>query len=156
MPPLAIIAALAVQGSDLQVAGSETRSMMFMDLYELTVSDPDGRLTPGDLSDESVPKTIAIKVLYDGSVPEIPKGWSEELMPALPGEEWRDLREAYRALGEGDEIVLTYRPDQGTRIEKNGKTIVGEPGHEAAAAALDVWFGETPVSDDIKNAILAD
>ena len=138
----------------LSVAGSETRSMMLMDLYELTVLDPDGRLTEADLSDTDTPKRIEIKVLYGGDVPDIPEGWSSELAPALPGEEWRDLREAYQGLTEGDEIVCEYRPGEGTRIEKNGKQVVGEPGYEATAAALDVWFGDTPVSEDIKSAFL--
>ena len=138
----------------LSVVGSETRSMMLMALYELTVLDPDGRLTEADLSDEDMPKRIEIKVLHGGDVPDIPEGWSSELAPALPGEEWRDLREAYQGLTEGDEIVCEYRPGEGTRIEKNGEQVVKEPGYEATAAALDVWFGDTPVSEDIKSAFL--
>ena len=156
---LGALLALTVQSGEVQslsVVGSETRSMLLFDLYELTVLDPDGRLSASDLEDETVPKRIEIKVLYDGDVPEIPEGWSEELTPVLPGEEWNDLREAYRSLGEGDEIVLDYRPGEGTRIEKNGRQVVKEPGHEATAAALDVWFGDTPVSEDIKEAFLGD
>ena len=154
----ALLAAAALQSeaNALKAAGSETRSMMLMDLYELSVFDADGRLTEADLADESQAFRIEIEVLYGGDVPDIPEGWSSELKPVLPDGEWADLRAGYENLSEGDRVVLAYDPDQGTVIEKNGEEVVREPGFKLTANTLDIWFGDTPVSEDIKAAFLGD
>lgn len=139
---------------DLRDAGTATRSMFFTDIYEVTVSDPDGRLTEADLNDESVPRKVTLNVLYDGSVPDIPEGWSEELEPALSEQRMSTVRSAYKDLEQGDTVVLAYEPGYGSVLRVNGDP-VASGGYELTAAFMDIWFGDTPVSEDIKSEIMA-
>jgi hypothetical protein len=152
---LAFLAALEVSLSGLQEAGTATRSMFFMDVYEVTVFDPDGNLTHADLDDESVPKRVVLDVLYGGDLPEIPEGWTSELEPALSDRRMATIRSAYRDLNEGDDIVLAYSPGVGSVLRVNGD-VVASGGYDLTAAFLDIWFGDTPVDEGIKSEFIGD
>ena len=141
--------------SEVQPAGTATRSMLFMDLYELTVMDADGQLTRADLDDEASPKKIEVDVLYGGDMPDIPKGWTSELEPALPDEKMEALRERYRSLEKGDVIRAAYEPGYGTVVSVGGDVVMSSGGYELMGAFLDIWFGDSPVSGDIKDALLS-
>lgn len=147
---------LCAAAAPLKKVGSTVRSKLFFDLYRITIFDEDRDFDEADLTEGDEPLRVELDVLYGGDVPDIPEGWSEELVPRLPGREMTDLRRAYRSLGKGDRIVLHYDPETGTTIAKNGETIVDEPGFELTAATLDIWFGDSPVSSSVKSAFLND
>lgn len=152
-----LAALLALQPSvsgAVQPAGTATRSMFFMDLYELTVMDTDGQLTQADLDDGASPKKLTVDVLYGGDLPDIPKGWTSELEPALSSGEMQTLRAAYRKLEKGDTIRAAYRPGTGTVVSVGGDVVLSSGGYELMAAFLDIWFGDTPVDDGIKDEFL--
>ena len=150
----ALLGTAAAQTDPLRSAGSETRSMFFTDCYSLEVMDPDGALTVGDLDDDSQPKRLRVTVLYDGDLPNMPEGWTEEIMPVLSVKDEQTLRAAYGELSEGDEIALDYAPGEGSTLTRNGEPILSHEGYALTAAMLDVWFGESPVDEDIKEAFL--
>lgn len=56
--PVAATADLSLKKTE-----SATRSMLFFDLYELTVYDPDGQLTRTDIRSADVPKRLELEVL---------------------------------------------------------------------------------------------
>ena len=155
---LAWFAAAAAQGvsvsSEVQPAGTATRSMLLMDLYELTVMDTDGQLTRTDLDDDGAPKKLTVDVLYGGDLPDIPKGLTSELEPALPASDTETLRGAYRDLEKGDTIRAAYQPCYGTVISVGGDVVLSSGGYELMAAFLDIWFGDSPVDEGIKEEFL--
>ena len=153
LPTPAIAQGVSVS-SEVQPAGTATRSMLFMDLYELTVMDADGQLTRADLDDDGQPKKLTVDVLYGGDLPDIPKGWTSELEPTLPSAEMRTLREAYRNLEKGDTIRAVYEPGYGTVVSVGGDVVLSPGGYALMGAFLDIWFGDTPVDDGIKDDFL--
>jgi len=56
---------------------------------------------------------------------------------------------------EGDEIALTWIPDQGTVVSVRGKDNGTIEGRDFADALFSVWLGANPVQDDLKAALLA-
>jgi hypothetical protein len=56
---------------------------------------------------------------------------------------------------EGDEIALTWIPDQGTVVNVRGKDNGTIEGRDFADALFSVWLGANPVQDDLKAALLA-
>jgi len=56
---------------------------------------------------------------------------------------------------EGDEIALTWIPDQGTVVNVRGRDNGTIEGRDFADALFSVWLGANPVQDDLKAALLA-
>lgn len=54
----------------------------------------------------------------------------------------------------GDEVLLDYIPDQGTRVSYNGTVRGVVPGADLFAALLRVWLGEHPADAELKPALL--
>ena len=135
-------------------AGSATRTIFFMDVYEVTIRTHDGSFNRSDLTALNEPKSVTIECLYDGDLPELPEGWTSELVPATEPATMDKIRTAYQGLGEGDRLTISYVPGGGTAVTRNGDHIVQTTDYDLMAAMLRVWFGDTPVSDDINEAFL--
>ena len=57
-------------------------------------------------------------------------------------------------LKKGDVIILDYVPTSGTRITINDKVKGVIEGADFYAGLLDIWLGEEPADDDLKDAML--
>ena len=55
---------------------------------------------------------------------------------------------------EGDDIVMTWVPDQGTRVSVRGTDRGVIEGRDFADALFAVWLGPDPVQDDLKKALV--
>jgi hypothetical protein len=55
---------------------------------------------------------------------------------------------------EGDEIVMTWIPDKGTKVTVRGTDRGMIEGRDFADALLAVWLGPAPVQEDLKKALL--
>ncbi len=55
---------------------------------------------------------------------------------------------------EGDEIVMTWVPDKGTKVTVRGTDRGLIEGRDFADALLAVWVGPVPVQEDLKKALL--
>ena len=58
-------------------------------------------------------------------------------------------------LTEGDEIIVEYRPTQGTFISINNVSILNTPTSDMFNYLVNVWIGKLPPSGEFKNAILS-
>jgi hypothetical protein len=57
-------------------------------------------------------------------------------------------------LKKGNEVLLDYIPEVGTRVTINGEEKGIIEGADFSTALLDVWLGEEPVDEDLKDAML--
>lgn len=55
---------------------------------------------------------------------------------------------------EGDQIVMTWLPDKGTKITVRGTDRGTIEGRDFADALFAVWLGPAPVQEDLKKALL--
>lgn len=55
---------------------------------------------------------------------------------------------------EGDQIVMTWLPDKGTKVTVRGTDRGMIEGRDFADALLAVWLGPAPVQEDLKKALL--
>ncbi len=108
------------------------------------------------LSAPDVPKALRVDVQYDPAVrPRIPIDWRRELVPNLNPAAVSSLQRAFAALQAGDVVLVAYIPEKGTEIRLNKSTIVKEGDHDVMLAFLDHWLGQRPVSEEIKNELMA-
>ena len=147
---------LDVGGRSLPLKSQATRSEMFglVDLYQVALYAPANISSVEGLRPKDVPKALRVEVQYNGSLPdEVPSGWRSELDPALNKEQSAKLRSAYAKLEPKDEILITYVPERGTTLRVSGNEVLTNAGYEVMAAFLDIWLGQTPVSEDVKDAL---
>ena len=57
-------------------------------------------------------------------------------------------------VSEGEEIVLTWLPDKGTKVTVRGTDRGTIEGRDFADALFAVWIGPNPVQDDLKKALV--
>jgi hypothetical protein len=57
-------------------------------------------------------------------------------------------------LKKGDELVLTYSPGKGTKVQSKSGQEISVEGKDFADALFGVWLGKNPVDDDLKEGLL--
>jgi hypothetical protein len=57
-------------------------------------------------------------------------------------------------LKDGDVVILDYVPAAGTRVTVNGKVKGVIDGADFYAGLLDIWLGEEPADEELKDAML--
>lgn len=64
------------------------------------------------------------------------------------------LHAAYRDVQRGDRYALEFRPRGGLRLEFNGERVAQVDEPEFANLYLAIWFGEPPLSEPLKRALM--
>jgi hypothetical protein len=67
----------------------------------------------------------------------------------------RRLHASYRSVSPGDRYALTWTPGVGTELALNGRALVTIAGEDFARAYFDLWLGEEPMDENLRNALLA-
>ena len=60
----------------------------------------------------------------------------------------------FPTLGTGDVVVLDYIPGKGTQVKIKGENKGIIEGEDFNIALLDIWIGEEPADEDLKDAML--
>ncbi len=117
--------------------------------------------SPAKILAADAPRRMTFHFLFGVSASQMCDAWDEGLADNTPGA-GADVKAAFKTLcgameeiPKGHEMVLTYLPGQGTRVEVNGKLKATLPGKAAADAILASWIGPHPgPGDDFKQAVL--
>lgn len=110
------------------------------------------------------PKRVLMHMVYDEvSADKMASAWrdgfennqSEEKQAEL-NDRLEKLVSMFDTLREGDVIHLDYLPGKGTRVTIRGEHKGDIAGDDFYAALLDVWLGDDPADDDLKDALLGE
>jgi hypothetical protein len=108
--------------------------------------------------DSSGAKRVEMRFVHDVSASELRDGWSEAFENNYPDvasikSEIAQFNASMRDVKSGDTIALDFR---GTAVDVlvNGKTTDSVEGSAFQRAALGIWLGPEPPSEDLKNGIL--
>ncbi len=108
------------------------------------------------------PKRIVMHMVHDEvSKEKMASAWNEGFEDNNSAEQLKKLQSRlntyinyFSDLKAGDIILLDYIPASGTRVTINGEQKEIIEGADFYAALLDVWLGEEPADDDLKDAML--
>jgi hypothetical protein len=64
------------------------------------------------------------------------------------------INEAYTGVASGDSSSLSYQPGEGTTLRINNKPVVTIEGEDFARLYFEIWLGERPISESMKNTLL--
>lgn len=88
---------------------------------------------------------------------------SKHLQETRPEEEltrYADLLEqiqgAYTDLKENDSYAITVLPERGVWLERDGEVVFQSENAEFGDWYLDIWLGDPPISEEMKNGLLED
>ena len=156
---------LTLEGTntELQLNGVGMRTKFFFDIYIgalYTQKSVNSRKAAQALSG---PKRLKMHFLYsEVSKEKLVAGWNEGFennnsSERLEGfkDEIEQFNAMFSTLVEGDVVLLDYIPGKGTKVTIKGdnKGVIGKVGFYTAL--LDIWLGDEPADDDLKEALLA-
>ncbi|MBT8120445.1 MAG: chalcone isomerase family protein [Gammaproteobacteria bacterium] len=155
---------VTLEGSDveLQLNGMGYRTKFVFKVYiaalytESSVNSRDAVLSLKG------PKRVIMHMVYDEVEREkIIDGWndgfednnSEQQMDKLQAR-IEIFNSYFPDLKKGDALLYDFIPDVGTRVTINGEVKGVIEGADFYAALLDIWLGDEPADDDLKDAML--
>lgn len=148
--------AAASGDGELVLAGTGTREVFWIDTYTLALYLPRDMVSPAAIMDPGVAKDVRIYPVYGGDIPDdMPEAWEEELGAVLSERTMARLRDVYSRMSTGDEVIVRYRPGEGTSLSINGAPMEQIDSHAPMRAMLEMWIGPDPISQDLKEALLA-
>jgi Chalcone isomerase-like len=150
-----------VAGQALVLDGMGLRKKFFVKVYVAGLYLPARERVAAKVLAADAPRRMVFHFLYSVSAEQLCDAWKEGLEANTPGAS-TEVKAGFKALcgameniPKGNEMVLTWLPGQGTRVEVNGKTKGTIPGKPAADAILATWIGPRPVpGEDFKQAVL--
>jgi len=110
------------------------------------------------------PKRVVMHMVYDEvSKEKMASAWNEGFEENNSDEQLAKLKSRLNTfiayfpdLKEGDIVFLDFIPGKGTRVTINGEVKGVIEGADFYAALLDVWLGDEPADDDLKEAMLGE
>ena len=150
-----------VGGQALVLNGIGLRKKFFVKVYVGGLYLPAKERSPAKVLAADAPRRMTFAFVYSVSASQMCDAWEEGLADNTPaaGPEvkagFKTLCAAMEDIPKGHEMVLTYLPGQGTRVEVNGKTKATLPGKPTSDAILATWIGAHPgPGNDFKQAVL--
>jgi len=108
------------------------------------------------------PKRVVMHMVYDEVAREkMVSAWNEGFEENNSEEQFAKLKTRLDTLSSyfpdlkvGDVVLLDYVPVEGTRVTVNDDVKGIIEGEDFYTALLDVWLGDEPADDDLKDAML--
>ncbi|SMF80888.1 Chalcone isomerase-like [Tistlia consotensis] len=146
---------LALAGGPLARAGEAVRSLLWIDLYRVTLYLPESRRPAPPLDQPDLAKAFRVEVLYDGDLPDrIPADWADKLLPALEPADRLRLKRSYRGLSAGDELLFSFFPGRGTLMEVDGRPVIATRDDRFMKAIVALFAGPDATSSQVREALL--
>jgi hypothetical protein len=153
---LFLAAALAgtAAAADLEPAACGVRQTLWIEHYSAQLFVPPGKTALAAVADPAQPKMLRLRILNPQLMPpDIPAKWRKALAPALEGPTLERLRAVYRALEEGDTVVVAYEPGTGLALRVNERTVASAAGHAAIDALLAAWASGAPLEQKLAGTV---
>jgi len=148
----------------LQLNGMGYRTKFIIDVYVGALYTESGIKSRDEAQALTGPKRVTMHMVYDGVTHEkMADAWTEGFEDNTSDEQYEKLSSRLKTLisyfpdlKKNDVITLDYIPASGTIITVNDKANAAIEGADFYTALLDVWLGEEPADDDLKDAMLGE
>jgi hypothetical protein len=149
-------------GTELQLNGLGYRTKFVFNIYVGALYTEEKVTTRDQVQALTGPKRVVMHMVYDEvSADKMASAWrdgfednnSEDKLAALE-DRLQILIGYFDTMKAGDVVLLDYIPGTGTRVTIRGEHKGDIAGEDFYAALLDVWLGEEPADDDLKDAML--
>ena len=147
---------------NLELNGVGVRTKFFFDIYIGALYLEAAAKASEDVLSQNSAKRVFMHFVYD-EVPaeKLVAGWNQGFEDNLTDEQLNELAERiqifnamFDTVHAGDEVLLDYLPEQGTRVTIKGKVKGLIEGKDFNDALLNIWLGDEPADEDLKEAML--
>jgi len=146
----------------LQLNGLGIRDKFFFEIYIAALYVEKKTSSASELVTNSGAKRVAMHFLYDEvSKEKLTGAWVDGFEDNLSDDTFNALKPRidkfngmFETVKEGDIVLLDYLPGKGTRVTIKGQQKGFIEGEDFNQALLNIWLGEAPVTDDLKDALL--
>lgn len=153
---------LAGTNDPLQLNGIGYRTKFFFKIYIGALYTVDRAATRDSVVSQRGPKRILMHFVYDEvESAKLVAAWNEGFEANTSSAQLEKLRgriERFNALfptvHAGDVVQLDYIPKSGTRVTINGESRGVIEGADFYTALLNIWLGDEPADEDLKEAML--
>lgn len=155
---------ITIDGTDrpLQLNGLGYRTKFIFKIYVGALYTESKVSSRDEVQALKGPKRVVMHMVYDEVAREkMASAWREGFEDNNPDQQLAKLQTRLETLVSyfpdlkaGDVVLLDYIPGQGTYVSINGEKKGVIAGADFYAALLDVWLGEEPADDDLKEAML--
>lgn len=157
---------VTLEGTDvaLQLNGMGYRTKFVFDIYVGALYTESKVKTRDAVQALKGPKRIVMHMVYDEvSHDKMAAAWNEGFEENNNDEKLAQLASRLNTfisyfpdLKKGDVVLLDYTPGTGTLVTINNTASDVIEGADFYSALLDVWLGEEPADDDLKDAMLGE
>ena len=147
-------------GQQLVLNGMGLREKFFIDVYVAGLYLPAKQKSADAILKADAPRRLVMHFTYDVSKDQVCDAWKESLAANRPNAS-AELKKDFDTLcswmedvEEGEEMVFTYVPGEGTTVEVEGEEKGTIEGKEAADALFASWIGDKPATGKLKKGLL--
>jgi hypothetical protein len=155
---------VTLEGSDveLQLNGMGYRTKFVFKIYIAALYTESSVNSRDAVQSLKGPKRVIMHMVYDEVEREkIIDGWNDGFEENNTDEQLKKLQARidvfnsyFPDLKKGDVLLYDFIPAEGTRVKINGEVKGVIEGADFYAALLDIWLGDEPADDDLKDAML--
>lgn len=149
-----------VDGEQLVLNGMGLRKKLFIKVYVAGLYLPSKQRSGEAILKADTPRRLEMHMLYGVSKDQLCDAWDESLEGNRPNAS-SDLKKHFQtlcswmdALDDGEHMVFTYVPGEGTAVEVKGQEKGRIAGKELADALFASWIGAKPATSDLKKGLL--
>lgn len=137
----------------LAAASCGIRETLWIEHYAAGLYLPQRGNAASQLSDPNVAKALRVEILNSRLMPpDIPKKWRRPI-EERDAQALAHLRAAYRDLRPGDEVLISYTPRAGVKVDVNGQPVASTAGHGVIEALLYAWADDEPLAKKLGGVL---
>jgi len=151
---------IQVGDQSLVLNGQGLRKKLFIKVYVGGLYLAEKSSDPARVAAADQPRQMVMAFLRGVSAGQMADAWNDCLEANNAGasstvrEQFGRLSEWMSDVDDGDRMVFTYQPGEGTEVEVKGESRGSIDGKPFADALLNCWLGPEPPSDDFKAGLL--
>lgn len=151
-----------LDGTNISLNGVGMRTKFFFDIYVGALYLESAVKTTEEALSQKGPNRIFMHFVYGEVASEkLVSGWNDGFEGNLSEDQLTELTERIKTFNAmfdtahaGDEVLLDYLPEQGTRVTIKGEVKGVIEGEDFNRALLSIWLGDEPADDGLKEAML--
>lgn len=156
LPSSAVCVAGALHVGDrvLAPASCAVRKTIWIEHYAAALYVQPKAPVADAVQDPREPKALQVLILNKTFLPaDLPRKWRRTLEGQLDPGTLTRVREAYKELGEGDLITLSYAPGPGIVLDVNGDVVARTPSHALIDALLRDFADGSPIPERVARTV---
>ena len=152
--------AVEAGGEQLVLNGMGLREKFFIDVYVAGLYLPAKQKSGDAVLKADTPRRLVMHFTYDVSKDQVCDAWKESLAGNRPNasaalkKDFDTLCSWMADVEEGEQMVFTYAPDEGTAVEVQGEAKGTIEGKDFADALFASWIGDKPATGKLKKGLL--